>query len=488
MSPPPTIETRLFLSGTFTLPHSPSTFPLFNPATGEHVADVHEAGLEDVDKAVKAAKEAQPAWGKLSGAERASRLEKLASLLERDGEKIGQLDAISMGRPVSGQLALDIPVSSSKLRFDASLAHSLVGQSSFLSGDGTLNMVWHQPYGVTAAVLPFNVPTIMWVSKVGPAVAAGNAIIVKSSEKSPLGALHLASLTIEAGFPPGIIQVISGRGDTGRFLAEHMEIRKISFTGSTRTGRLIAQAAAKSNLKAVALELGGKSPTIIFEDADLNLAVPATAFSISWNSGQICMANSRLYVHTSIYPSFLSRFKSAFSTYKHGDPLSLSTTMGPQADDVQGKAVLGFIERGRKEGGKVEMGGERVGTEGYFIQPTIFTDVSEDADLNKNEVFGPVVGGYRVIHQFEDEEDVVRKANDSEFGLYAAVFTQDIDRAIRISKALEAGTVAINTSSPAGASEIPFGGFKSSGIGREGGLDSLKRWTEEKSVVLKYKA
>ncbi|KAL8292351.1 hypothetical protein RQP46_001817 [Phenoliferia psychrophenolica] len=475
------IETRLFINGEFVPAAEGKTFTLINPATEVKVADIQIASKADVDRAVKCAQAAQPAWANLAASARAACITKLADLvaMPKHTQRLMELDSIAMGKPI-GMSGIDIGASISRLRFDAHLAETLVGESSLLS-PGSLNLVLRQPYGITAAIIPWNVPLIMWVSKVAPSVAAGNTMLIKSSEKSPLAALYIAGLTVEAGFPPGVIQSISGLGDTGKLLSEHMEIRKISFTGSTRTGRFVACGAAMSNLKAVALELGGKSPTIIFDDADLDQAVPACAFSINWNSGQICIASSRLYVHEKIAAEFMAKFKVAMGTFKHGDPLDASTTMGPQADDIQGKAVLEHIAVGKKEG-KLEMGGNRVGDKGYFIHPTIFTGVPESSSINKQEVFGPVV----IIHTFSDEDEAIRRANDTEYGLYAAVFTKNIDRAIRVAKALEAGTVGVNATSPSTSSELPFGGWKTSGQGREGGTDSLIRWTEEKSVFIKY--
>lgn len=472
-------ETRLFINGEFVDSVKGEVFTLYNPANGEKVADVQIAGPEDVERAIAAAKTAQEAWAALPGAARAACLYKMADLIEEpeNAKKLKELDAVAMGRPVGVQ-DFDIIGGAARYRFEASLIQSLVGESSLLT-PGHLNLVLRQPFGLTASIIPWNMPLLMFGSKVAPSTAAGNVHILKSSEKSPLAALFLAELTVKAGFPPGVVQVLSGLGATGKLLAEHMEIRKISFTGSTRTGRLIAQAAAMSNLKEVSLELGGKSPTIIFDDADLDKAVAATSYSITWNSGQICIANSRLYVHESIADAFLAKFKVAFSKFKHGDPLDPATTLGPQADKIQGDAVAKYIEIGKADG-KLEQGGDR--TNGSFFTPTIFTGIPDDSLINKEEVFGPVV----VIHTFTDEKDVIRRANDTSYGLYAAVYTKNLDRAIRVAKALESGHVGINTTSPDTSYELPFGGTKMSGMGRECGIDSLKRWTEEKSVVISH--
>jgi len=354
------------------------------------------------------------------------------------------------------------------------------GESS-VTQDGYLNLTLHQPFGVVGAIIPWNVPIVMFCGKVGAALATGNTVVLKSSEKAPLTSIKVAQLIDEAGFPPGVVNVLAGYGiPSGKAIAEHMDIRKISFTGSGRTGRLIQEMSARSNLKNVTLELGGKTPAIIFDDADLSVAVPATQFSIQWNSGQVCMANSRIYVQEGIAEKFKEEFKKVFTNAKIGDPLDKSINHGPQADKIQFNTVTKFIEAGKKEA-KLLVGGERAGEKGYFVKPTIFTDAPESASIVKEEIFGPVV----VINTFKNEDEAIEKANDSEYGLYASVFTKDIDRAIRVVKALESGTVSVNCASPSGAAGFPFGGYKASGVGREGGLYSLKTFSETKTVIIK---
>jgi aldehyde dehydrogenase (NAD+) len=362
----------------------------------------------------------------------------------------------------------------------AGLIDYIRGETS-VTQDGYLNLILHQPFGVVGAIIPWNVPIIMFCSKVAAALAAGNTVVLKSSEKAPLTSIKLASLIEEAGFPPGVVNILAGFGvPAGKAIAEHMDIRKISFTGSGRTGRLIQEMSAKSNLKNVTLELGGKTPAIIFDDADLSIAVPATQFSIQFNSGQVCMANSRIYVHEKIAEKFKEEFTKAFSQARIGDTLDRRTNHGPQADKIQFDNVINYIEAGKKDASLL-MGGERAGDKGYYINPTVFTDAPENSKIVKEEIFGPVV----VINTFTDENDVIAKANDSEFGLYASVFTKDIDRAIRFVKALESGTVSVNCASPSVAPGFPFGGYKASGVGREGGLYSLKTFSETKTVIIK---
>jgi len=397
-----------------------------------------------------------------------------------DGNPFDPKRPVLMTRPVAQYVGMEPMTAASMLEDYAGLINYNRGETS-VTQDGYLNLVIHQPFGVVGAIIPWNVPIVMFASKVGAALATGNTVVLKSSEKAPLTSIKLASLIKEANFPPGVVNILGGFGlPAGKAIAEHMDIRKISFTGSGRTGRLIQEMSAKSNLKNVTLELGGKTPAIIFDDADLSVAVPATQFSIQWNSGQICMANSRIYVHEKIADQFKEEFKKVFTAAKIGDPLHKETNHGPQADKIQFNNVTRFIESGKKSA-KLLVGGERAGDKGYFVQPTIFADAPEHAEIVKEEIFGPVV----VINTFTDEDDVIAKANDSEFGLYATVFTRDINRAIRVVKALESGTVSVNCASPSGAAGFPFGGYKGSGVGREGGLYSMKNFSETKTVIIK---
>jgi len=475
----PAVEGRSYINGKYVECKSGKTFTLLNPANGDKVGEIQIAGEHEVEMAVDAAEVAQKAWADLSAADRAAKLNKWAALVRDNASKLGELDGVAMGRPVSGNY--DSMIAANAIEYNAGLAQNVHGHSSLLS-PGHMNFTVKQPFGVTAGITPWNVPIIMVCFKVAPSLAAGNAIIIKSSEKSPLTGTYLTKLATEAGIPDGLFSCLNGLGETGKLISEHMRIRKISFTGSTRTGRHIMAAAAHSNLKAVTLELGGKSPTLIFDDADLDEAVPACTFSIAWNSGQICMANSRLYVHEKIYDEFAKRFTASFSQFKQGDPLDKSTTMGPQADSIQAKAVQGYLDIGKQDG-KVLLGGEKSKEGENFFMPTVYSDIPENSRINKEEVFGPVV----ILHKFSSENDVVAKANDTEYGLYAAVYSQNIDRALRVAKRLEAGTVGVNCTSPSGGQDMVFGGFKTSGVGREGGPNSLNAWLEEKSVIIKVK-
>ncbi|RMJ04693.1 hypothetical protein BHE90_008583 [Fusarium euwallaceae] len=471
-------ETRLFINGQFSAASDGGTFPLNSPLTRQTIAIVSEATVEDTNRAVAAAKAASPAWAALSVHERGAYMNTLADLITDHEPELASLEAVSMGRPVSSYW--DAKAAVKKLQYFATAGWNGQGRTS-LNTPGFVNLTLRQPFGVVAAIIPWNVPVYVFINKVAPAVAAGNTVVLKSSEKAPLTSAKLAELVQKAGFPPGVINVLSGHGHvSGTTLASHMDVRLITFTGSGRTGRLIREAAAKSNMKNVVLELGGKSPAVIFDDADIERAAKETSHSIQWNSGQVCMANSRVYVHASVAERFVELFKESFQAVRLGDPLDPEVNHGPQADHAQYNTVKKYFEMGKQDG-KLALGGVPEDTVGYFIQPTIFLDTPENAQIMKDEVFGPIVN----INVFTNEEEVIRMANDTEFGLYSAVYTRDIDRALRFVKASEAGTVAINCTSPTGAFDLPFGGYKSSGVAREGIHDSLDNYLETKTVIIR---
>ncbi|KAM5354699.1 hypothetical protein ACJ41O_001346 [Fusarium nematophilum] len=472
-------ETRLFINGEFFTASDGGTFPLTSPTTRETVALVSEATVEDTNRAVEAAKAASPAWAALSAHDRGAYMLRLANLIAESDKELATLEAISMGRPISGYW--DAKAAVKKLQYFAMSGWNGQGRTS-LNTPGFVNMTLRQPFGVVAAIIPWNVPVYFFINKVAPAIAAGNTVVIKSSEKAPLTSAKLAGLIQKAGFPPGVINVLSGHGNiSGTTLANHMDVRLIAFTGSGRTGRLIQEAASKSNMKNVILELGGKSPAVIFEDADLERAAKETAHSIQWNSGQVCMANSRVYVHASVADRFLALFKESFESVRLGDPLDPEVTHGPQADHIQFDIVKNYVEIGKQEGKLISGGEAPRDLNGYFVQPTIFVETPENSRIMRDEVFGPVVN----INVFTSEDEVIRLANATEYGLYAAVYTRDIDRAMRFAKSLEAGTVGINCTSPSGAFDLPFGGYKASGVGREGIHDSLDNYLETKTVLLR---
>lgn len=447
-------------------------------------------------------------------------MKKLAALIRQENAELARLEAISMGRPVSQYIDAHAAVGHFE-HYAESWVH-IQGTSSVTS-PGVVTMTWRQPYGVAAAIVPWNLPLLFFSGKCAPALAAGNCVVVKSSEKAPLAIARVAELIVEAGFPPGVFNVLSGHGvPSGQALARHMDIRVLSFTGSCRTGRLIQEEAARSNLKKVILELGGKSPALVFADADLDKAAKDTAKSVQWNSGQTCFANSRVYVAREVAAEFVELFKKHFSAITAGDPTDPAVDHGPQADEIQYRNVMRYIEKAKSEYPEaLKMGGEgsmldtaaKTKTEekpatngtitngtaatngnsngdcsavhkrgGYFVQPTVFLDIPDSNPFMREEVFGPVVG----LGTFETEEEAIKRANDTEFGLYAAIYTRDLSRALRVAKALESGYVGVNCTSPFGTSrDLPFGGYKSSGQGREGWLYSLDNFLETKSVLVR---
>jgi aldehyde dehydrogenase (NAD+) len=428
---------------------------------------------------VAAAKAAFPAWSAMGAAKRAVHLKKLAALLRENKDELARLDAIAMGMPVSTHHYAH--TAATHFDYYSEAWATIQGQAS-VNTPGFMTMTLRQPYGVVALIIPWNVPCHFLATKSAPALITGNTVVLKSSEKAPLAVARIAELVVEAGFPPGVFNIISGHGvPSGQILSRHMDVRALSFTGSSRTGKLIQEEAARTNLKKVILELGGKSPALVFEDANLEKAVAQTQFSIQTNSGQVCMANSRIYVQKSIAPQFIEAFKVKFAGARAGNPLDKDTNHGPQADEVQYRNVLSYIEEGKKTGTLALGGsGKLESTNGFFVEPTVFLDTPEQARITKEEVFGPVV----IINTFETEAEAIAKANDTEFGLYASVYTRDVNRAMRVAKALESGYVGINCTSPMTAHDLPFGGYKSSGQGREGLLYSMNNFLETKSVIM----
>ncbi|KAK7899763.1 hypothetical protein LTR67_003508 [Exophiala xenobiotica] len=475
-------ENRLFINNEWVKSKDGATFPLVNPTTDEVVTDVFEAGSADVDAAVEAAEKAFKKWKDMPVLARAPLFARLSQLIERDKEIFWELDRVSMGRTWS-MAQMEVMAASGLFGLYATAGLYTQGQSS-LNTPGMVNFTIKQPYGVVAAIIPWNVPMIMFAMKVGPALAAGNCIIVKPSEKAPLSSLHLAALIKEAGFPPGVLSVLPGNGPvTGSLLSQHMKIRKIAFTGSVGTGKKIMQMAAGSNLKPVTLELGGKSPAIVFEDADLDQAVRAIEFSIHHNSGQHCQANSRVFVHKSIRDKFVQNLKDLMESRKLGDPSDRETFQGPQVDKAQQERIATFLEAGAKDG-KVVTGGKTVSIngKGCFVQPTIFSDLPLSSRVCQEEIFGPVL----VVNTFETEDEVLAMANDSEYGLFGSLYTKNVDRALRFAKDMEAGAIGLNCSAPTQGLDMPVGGWKQSGIGREMFTYSMDNFLQLKAVYLKY--
>ncbi|KAI2024847.1 aldehyde dehydrogenase (NAD(P)(+)) ald5 [Ophidiomyces ophidiicola] len=372
---------------------------------------------------------------------------------------------------------IDVAGSAGCIRYYGGWADKIHGQVVDTDHE-TFNYTRHEPVGVCGQIIPWNFPLLMWAWKIAPALAAGNTIVLKSAEQTPLTALYVCNLIKKAGFPPGVVNIISGFGRVaGAALAAHMDVDKVAFTGSTAVGRQILQSAAKSNLKKVTLELGGKSPNIVFNDADIDNAISWVNFGIYFNHGQCCCAGSRILVQEGIYDEFLQRFKARASNNKVGDPFHPETFQGPQISQLQFDRIMGYIDQGKKAGATVEIGGERHGSEGYYIQPTIFSNVHEDMSIVKEEIFGPVCS----IQKFKTEEEAIKLANSTNYGLAAAIHTKDLNTSIRVSNELRAGTVWVNCYNLI-SYQTPFGGFKESGLGRELGQYALDNYTQIKSV------
>ncbi|PPQ93615.1 hypothetical protein CVT25_000949 [Psilocybe cyanescens] len=471
------LEERLFIAGKF-VEGSGERLSVINPATKETIASVHIAGPKEVDAAVDAAEKAWPAWADGDPSTRAKAMHKLANLVEENVESLALAQTMEMGKPLP-QSIMEVYGVAYVYRYFAGAADKVHGKTS-LNVPGFLGLEIRQPYGVTAGIIPWNGPLIMVAWKTAPALATGNASIIKTSEKSPLSALLFASLIAKAGIPDGVLSILSGARETGELLASHMKIRKISFTGSPVAGRAVAQAAARSNLKTCTLELGGKSPVIVFNDCDIEDAVTRVLGGFNQNAGQICVAGTRVYVQDGIFDQFAQKLAASTEKYSIGDPLQQATSSGPQVDSLQHKRILDYIEIGKKEGGKILTGGLAGDERGYYVKPTIFTDVHDQATINQEEIFGPVV----ILHKFSSEEEVLKRANDTEYGLAAYVFTKDISRAIRFAKALEAGQVGVNTTGNAHP-DLAFGGWKGSGIGRDLGDHAIDAYTEVKTIFIR---
>ncbi|KAM0187503.1 hypothetical protein ACHAPI_011138 [Fusarium lateritium] len=481
----PKSYTKLYLNGQYVAPRNQETYTLKNPKDNTIAVDKAPiAGPEDIDAAVKYADDAfRGPWGKFSALQRTECLLKLASLIDGELMPILELDSLTSGVPVSLAPIRERNYIRNCVLYYAGWTDKQKGDY-FPADDGFVKLVRHEPLGVCAAINPFNSPLACFFLKSAPALATGNVIIIKPSEKTPLGSLAIAPLFEKAGFPPGVVQVVTGPGSTGALLAEHMKIRKISFTGSIGTGRKIQQAAAQSNLKRVTLELGGKSPAVIFEDANLENALTWTINGILTRSGQLCVAASRVYVHKSIANKFIEEYKKRMKAAADdmGDPQDPTVKLGPMVDQDQLRRVREMVEKGRSEA-ELVVGGGQHGETGCFMEPTVFLNPKDDAEIYRNEIFGPV----GIIKTFETEEEVVEMANDTEFGLMSGVFTRDITRALRVSASLESGVVGVNCVSLQNM-QTPFGGKKQSGVGREFGEYALRIFTEPKTILINMNA
>jgi aldehyde dehydrogenase (NAD+) len=474
-------QTKMLIDGRWVDSASGKTFETLNPATGEVIAQVAEGDREDVDRAVKAARKAFETgpWRKMSARERGRYLYRLADLIEKHIDELAALETLDNGKPISDSRNADLPLSIDCYRYYAGWADKLEGKTIPINGP-YFTYTRHEPVGVVGQIIPWNFPLLMQAWKWGPALAAGCAIVLKPAEQTPLTALRVAELAMEAGIPEGVINVVPGFGETaGAAIAEHMDIDKVAFTGSTEVGKLIMQAAGRSNLKRVTLELGGKSPNIVFADSDLDAAIEGSFLGLFFNQGQCCCAGSRLFVEQKVYDEFVDRIVGRTRQQVVGNPFDPSTTQGPQVSQEQFDKIMAYIESGRKQGGRLLTGGKRVGQRGYFIEPTVFADVRDEMTIAQEEIFGPVMS----VIPFKDVDEVIARGNQTFYGLAAAVWTRDIGKAHRLAAELKAGTVWVNCYDVFDAA-APFGGFKMSGIGRELGSYALENYIEVKTVTV----
>ncbi|WWD20973.1 hypothetical protein CI109_105453 [Kwoniella shandongensis] len=457
------------------------TIDIYNPTTGEVLTSIPEGMPSDVDRAVDAAHKAfNTVWGlNMPGFKRGEYLIKVAELMERDIDILSSLESLDNGKTFSAAKGFDVTESARVFRYYGGWADKIHGKV-IETTRAKLAYTLHEPVGVCGQIIPWNFPLYMFSWKIAPALATGCAVVMKPSELTPLTALYMTKLFDEAGIPAGVINIVTGYGHTvGASLAGHPNIDKVAFTGSTAVGRKVMEESSKSNIKKVSLELGGKGSNIIFADADFDEAVKYAAQGIFFNHGQTCCAGSRIYVEKSIYEKFTEAFKKTTASLKVGDPFESSTYQGPQVSQTQYDRIMNYVECGKQEGATVITGGKRHGKTGYFIEPTIFADVTANMKIVREEIFGPVV----VVSPFETEEEVIEAANDSVYGLASAVFTTNISRGTRVAQALKAGTVWINCYNELHP-QIPFGGFKQSGLGRECGEYALENYTEVKSVQI----
>jgi len=468
-----------FINGEFHPPRSGDYFDDINPATAEVIARIPDSDEGDVDDAVRAAKAAFPAWSRMPAAERSNLLLKLADLIEQNLDELARNESIDNGKTLTLAKRLDIPRAVANFRF---FATAILHQSSeaHMTDAAALNYTLRQPLGVVGLIAPWNLPLYLLSWKIAPAIAAGNTCVAKPSELTPLTANRLAELSLEAGIPPGVINIVHGYGNkAGRALTCHDDVAAISFTGGTVTGAAVAANAAP-RFKKLSLELGGKNPNIIFADADLDDAVATSIRSSFWNQGEICLCGSRIFVERSIHDEFVERFAAATKRLRIGDPLDDATDVGALISEAHLRKVTGYIDLAVQEGGTIVAGGHRLDRPGYFVESTIITGLGCECRTLQEEIFGPVV----TITPFDNDDEAVTFANSTRYGLSATVWTRDLSRAHRVAAALDAGTIWINCWLLRDL-RVPFGGMKESGVGREGGFESLNFFTEAKNVCVR---
>jgi phenylacetaldehyde dehydrogenase len=476
---------QLFINGQWVDAASGKTFETPNPATGETLARIAEGGAEDIDRAVRAARRAfeEGPWSRMTPSERGRVIWRIGDLILDHVDELAQLESLDNGKPFAVAQAADVPLAADLFHYMAGWATKIEGNSinisvPYMPGANFHSYTLREPLGVVGQIIPWNFPLLMAAWKLGPALATGNCVVLKPAEQTPLTALRLAGLIAEAGVPDGVVNVVPGFGETaGAALAAHPDVDKVAFTGSTAVGKLIVAAAGASNLKKLTLELGGKSPNIVFDDAGLG-AIEGAAHAIFFNHGQCCVAGSRLYVQRDSYDKVIDGVAEIAKSIKMGPGMEPGTQMGPLVSDEQFRLVTGFLESGKAEGATALAGGGRFGDRGYFVEPTVLTNTNPDMKVVREEIFGPVL----VAAPFSDLDEIAAVANDSDFGLGAGIWTKDISKAHALAKKIRAGTVWINCYNVFDAA-LPFGGYKQSGWGREMGHEVLNNYTEVKAVT-----
>lgn len=473
-------QTRILIGGEWRDAVSGKTFPTLNPATEEKIADVAEGDAADVDLAVKAARKAFESgpWSRMDARDRGRLLNRLADLIEDNIDELAALETLDNGKPIRDSRNADLPLVIDCLRYYAGWADKIHGDTIPIRGN-YFCYTRREPVGVCGQIIPWNFPMLMAAWKWGPALAAGCTVVMKPAEQTPLTCLRMGELALEAGFPEGVINIVPGYGPTaGAALVKHPGVDKIAFTGEHRTAQIIMADAAQT-LKRLTFELGGKSPNVVFADADLDAAVAGAEFGLFFNQGQCCCAGSRVFVEESMHDRFVEKIVERAKNRRLGDPFDQETTQGPQIDQAQFEKIMSYIEKGSEAGAKRLTGGSRFGDRGYFVEPTVFDNVTDDMPIATDEIFGPVMS----ILPFKNVEEVIDRANQTFYGLAAAVWTRDVAKAHRIANSVKAGTVWINCYDVFDAA-APFGGFKMSGMGRELGEAALQNYTELKTVTM----